>query len=381
MTALLVTNDFPPMAGGEATYYARICATLSPERVMVLAPRFPGDRSFDVGQAYRIIRRRVPVSPHPLARLLQIVLLSLHALRIARRERVHAVHIGHLWLGPIGLAVNRLLKVPYVIYLHGGDMAPYLRFRVVRAVVRTIVRHADVCVVNSAYTRRDYEAMGIHHPRVELLTMSVPLERFRPGLDPRAIRAKYRLDGQKVILTVGRLIERKGHDVVIRALSRIGGSLGSMRYVIAGRGPEEQRLRALARDLGCGEQVKFIGHVPDEDLPHLYAACDVFVMPSRALDRRDGVEGFGIAFVEAGACGKPVIGGRSGGIADAVVDGVTGILVNPTDVEALAAVLVRLLRNQDEAARLGAQGRQRAQALERAWTATVDRIWSATGRG
>jgi phosphatidylinositol alpha-1,6-mannosyltransferase len=149
-----------------------------------------------------------------------------------------------------------------------------------------------------------------------------------------------------------------------------------VRYVVAGAGPEEPRLRDLAREVGCAAHVRFIGSVSGEDLEALYAACDIFVMPSRALAQRDGVEGFGIVFLEAGACAKPVVGGRSGGISDAVLDGVTGLLVDPTDAAELEAVLIRLLDDPVEARRLGAQGRQRVEALARSWQPTVKQIFA-----
>ena len=179
-----------------------------------------------------------------------------------------------------------------------------------------------------------------------------------------------------MILTVGRLVERKGHDMVIRALPGIERAVGPVRYVVAGAGPEEPRLRALAREVGCASDVRFIGPVSGEDLAALYSACDVFVMPSRALAQRDGVEGFGIVFLEAGACAKPVVGGRSGGITDAVLDGVTGMLVDPADGAELQAVLIRLLDDPVEAQRLGARGRQRVEALAQSWEPTVRQIFA-----
>jgi phosphatidylinositol alpha-1,6-mannosyltransferase len=375
--ALLITNDFPPMAGGEAVWYAQMCGTRPPERIIVLAPHVPGDREFDARQPYRIIRAWAPTSPHPLARLVQIIVLFACGLGIARRKECGDIHIGHLYLGVIGLALNRWLHLPYVVYLHGGEMAPYMRFRPIRAVTRRVICGARLVVVNSPFTRRLYETLGMSHPRVEIVLLSPATERFRPDVDPHAARVKYGLDGRRVILTVGRLVERKGHDVVIRALGQVRQSVGPVRYVIAGSGPEEQRLRVLARDLGCQDSVQFVGPVSPEELPLLYASCDVFVMPSRALGpaQRDGVEGFGIVFLEAGACAKPVIGGRSGGIADAVVDGVTGILVDPSDVDEVARTVSRLLLDKEEAGRLGACGRDRAQALERAWAGAVGRVF------
>jgi len=184
------------------------------------------------------------------------------------------------------------------------------------------------------------------------------------------------LNGARLILTVGRLVERKGHDVVIRALPGIRRAVGPVRYLIAGAGPEEARLRTLAREVGCADDVVFAGHVDDRDLPLFYAACDVFVMPSRALEQRDGIEGFGIVFLEAGACGKPVVGGRSGGIADAVLDGITGVLVDPRSVDEVTGALTRLLQDRGEAARMGGEGRRRAEALQTAWHRTLEATWT-----
>jgi len=378
MRALLVTNDFPPMIGGEATWYERICATLSPDSLIVLAPHVSEDQAFDVRQSYRITRRHVPIATHAFARLTQMIALFVCATGIVQRERIDVVHVGHLYLGPIGLALNRLFRTPYVLYLHGGEMAAYIRFRIVQSVVRRVVRGARLVVVNSAYTERLYQGMGIHHPRTEILTIGVDPDRFRPDLDVRGVRAKYDLNGAKVILTVGRLIERKGHDVVIRALRLVRRRVGPVRYVIVGDGPEKRRLRRLAGSEGCAEDVVFAGQVAGPELPPFYAACDVFIMPSRALARRDGVEGFGIAFLEAGACGKPVIGGRSGGISYAVTDGVTGILVDPLNVEEVADALSHLLLDREEASRLGGRARARSEQLQEAWRTALARIWDQT---
>ncbi len=377
MRALLITNDFPPMPGGEATLYARICATVPPQAVLVLAPHVAGDRGSDARQPYRIIRRHAPVHPHPIARLCQLVILGLCAARLVRREGVTAVHVAHLYLGPIALVLRRVLGVPYVLYLHGGEMAPYMRWRPIRRLADAVVRGAGRIVVNSEFTRRHYAALGMAHPSTDVLAPGVDVVRFRPDAGVEAARARYRVNGARTILTVGRLIERKGHDMVIAALPAIRRATGAVRYVIAGAGPEEPRLRELAHRAGCAEDVVFAGHVADDELPALYAACDVFVMPSRALAQRDGIEGFGIVFLEAGACGKPVVGGKSGGIADAVADGVTGILVDPENVEEIVRAIIGLLRDRDAAGRMGAEGRRRAEALETAWRRTVLAIWTA----
>ena len=374
MRSLFLTNDFPPMVGGEARLYARICRTAPPDRVMVLAPRLPDDVLFDLREPYPIVRVRVPISPHPAARILQVTRMLLAARGLVRSDDIRTLHIGHLYLGTVGLLLRRRHRIPYVLYLHGGEMAPYMRGRAVRRLARRVVEEASLVVANSRFTLDHYEAMGIRPRRAEVLPPAADTHRFRPDLDPRPVRERYGLGRCQVVLTVGRLVERKGHDLVIRALTALEEQ--SVRYVIAGTGPEEGRLRRLAEALGVRDRVLFTGHVPDEDLPGLYAACDVFVMPSRALGARDGIEGFGTVFLEAGACAKPVIGGWSGGVSEAVEDGVTGLLVDPHDPEALAEALRRLLRDPELRRRMGEAGRTRAERMEAAWAEAVRRVWS-----
>ncbi len=374
MKVLFISNDFPPQPFGIARGYERVCATVPPDRVLVLGPHLPGDVAFDAKQPYRVVRLRLPMGHHPVARAIETAVLCAHAIRLARSDRFDAIHIGTLHLGPIGLILKLLLKMPYVIYLYGGEMASYMRLRAVRAVARAVVRHARLVVFNSTYTRRQFEAMSIHNPRVEVLSHGVEHRRFHPALDARQIRARYGLDGKKVILTVARLDDNKGHDMVIQALDRVRQSVGPVRYLIVGRGREEQRLRTLASTLGCAEEVIFAGFVPESELPFFYAACDVFIMASRP--RRGEFEGLGIVFLEAGACGKPVIGGRSGGVPEAVIDGVTGILVDPTDAGEISDALVRLLRDPEEAAPMGRQGTLWAERLGSEWRTTLARIWS-----
>lgn len=374
--SLFITNDFPPMIGGLATLYSRLCAAAPPDRVLVLVPRSRGSWSFDRKQPFRIFRRWAPTGIHPIARLIQVGSFLIRASRIIRRESVSRVHLGHLYLGPIGLVMRRLHRTPYIVYLHGGDMAGYTRWRAVQRVVRAVLQDAELVVVNSAFTRDSYRAMGFELPRVEILTMPVALDRFRPNLDVAPIRMRYELDGARVLLTVGRLVARKGHDLVIKALPGVLEAVGDVRYIIVGSGPEEERLRALSRAMNCVERVIFARSVSDEEVPLLYAACDVFVMPSRALPSRDGVEGFGIVFLEAGASGKPVVGGRSGGIGEAVLDGTTGVLVDPSNHGELETTLIRLLRNPAEAARLGESGRDRAAGFSSAWSQAAGRIWA-----
>ena len=176
-----------------------------------------------------------------------------------------------------------------------------------------------------------------------------------------------------MLLTVGNLVERKGHDTVLKALPAILRSIPDVTYLIIGDGPFRPNLERLAESLGVRGSVVFAGRVEAGILPECLAICDVFVMTSRArLDQFD-VEGFGLVYLEANACGKPVIGGRSGGIVDAVEHESTGLLVDPVDEKDVAHAVVRLLKDRDLARKLGEQGMQRVRR-EFTWQHMVERV-------
>jgi phosphatidylinositol alpha-1,6-mannosyltransferase len=160
---------------------------------------------------------------------------------------------------------------------------------------------------------------------------------------------------------VARLVPHKGMDVALEALARLAPSQPALRYAVAGEGPDRARLEARAAELGVADRVQLLGAVPDELLPALYAAAAVYVGLSREEGRE--AEGFGISFVEASATGLPVVGGRSGGVPDAVRDGETGILVEPSDAGAAAAAIQGILSDQAEARRLGDTGRRAAETM------------------
>jgi phosphatidylinositol alpha-1,6-mannosyltransferase len=170
-------------------------------------------------------------------------------------------------------------------------------------------------------------------------------------------------------------VARKGHDMVIRVLPRVLQKVPNVTFLIAGDGPYRGQLEQVAAAVGVQDRVIFANKISDQDLPDVYALSDVFVMPSRAQLEKCDVEGFGLVFLEANACGKPVIGGRSGGIPDAIVDGETGLLVNPHDLEDIASALIRLLSDHELADRLGEQGRLRV-VNKFNWMQVGDRVQS-----
>ena len=173
------------------------------------------------------------------------------------------------------------------------------------------------------------------------------------------MRQRHGWSDRRVILTIARLVERKGHDMIIRSLSEIAQAVPNVFYAIAGSGPHREALERLVASEGVGDRVQFLGFVPENDLASLYGAADLFAMVSREIPDLGDVEGFGIVFLEANAAGTVVLAGRSGGIADAVEDGRSGILVDPESVSDIAAATARLLLSDRVASELINYGGER----------------------
>ena len=287
--------------------------------------------------------------------------------RLARRVRP-----GFTWCGELKPAgyparwVQMRRGVPYGVIAYGTELllldAKIHRSAFKRWSARQLLGNAAVVVAISEWTanlaRSVLERLGCQALArgVQVVPLGTTPEHFRPGVDPGDVRARYGLNGGPWLLTVARLEWHKGIDTVIKALPAVRAAHPGTRYAVAGVGDRGPHLEQLARDLGLSDAVRFLGAVSDADLPALYNAADLYVGASRRHDLL--AEGFGISLVEASACGLAVVGGRSGGVPDAVREGETGILVDPDDPQAVAAGINRLLGDVELRRRLGAAGRR-----------------------
>ena len=309
---------------------------------------------------------RVPIGAKRLRTLNGVCLWTWRAGSLVRRTRP-----GFAWcdeIKPAGYPAAWLhgrRGLPFGVVAHGADLllleAKIQRSAFKRWTARRMLERCSVVVANSRWTadlaRSVLESLGCHALAADVRT--VPLgttpSRFRSGLDAGPVRRKYGLDGGPWLLTVARLDFHKGIDTVIRALPAIRAAFPAVRYAVAGIGNRRGALEGLVSEMGLGDAVRLLGFVPDDDLPALYNAADVFVLVSRRYDLL--VEGFGISIVEASASGLPVIGSRSGGIPEAIREGETGFLVEPEDPASVAAAAIRLLGDEALRRRMGAAGR------------------------
>lgn len=358
-------NDFPPVTSGIATFFVNIIRRLPPARVIVIAPAVPGGREFDATLPFNVWRRYLPVGESGKDKLLKTGLTVIYAvLATASRRRVRH-HCGQvLSSGLAGLICKKLFHAPYWVYVYGSETVRLGKGHLTKRLMRAILNNSERIIANSQYTADEFIRFGVDPEHVTIVYPGVDTGVFKPMPPDDALTTRYDLSGKRVLLTVARLDERKGHDLVIRALAALAADFPDLVYLIAGKGREGTRLQELAEQSGVKNKVLFLGFVPEEALPSVYNLCDVFVMPNRVTTESalvGDVEGFGISFMEASACGKPVIAGRSGGAVEAVVDGETGVLIDPGSLTELTEAIRRLLIAPDLRQRLGDAGRQRAE--------------------
>ena len=354
MKHLLVTNDFPPKIGGIQSLLWEWWRRLPPESFAVLTSPYRGAAEFDAEQPFHIERTREPVLlPHPW----MVSRINEMAARVGAELIVLDPAV------PLGL-VGPSLELPYDVVLHGAEVTVPGRLPGTKQSLAYVLRGARHIVAAGSYPAREAERAAGRSLPITVVPPGVDTERFRPlSADERdAARARFGIPTDaELIVSISRLVPRKGFDTAIRAAALLHRSRPDLVLAISGGGRDEQRLRRMAAELHA--PVRFLGRIGNDDLPRLYGCADVYTMLCR--NRWAGLEqeGFGIVFLEAAACEVPQVAGDSGGAEDAVVDGVTGLMIRHADDPRLAAqAFERLL--DDPAARheMGRAGRSRAVA-------------------
>jgi phosphatidyl-myo-inositol dimannoside synthase len=367
MRVLFVCTDFPPATGGIQTMMGSLAAELTEWDLTVLAPDGPGAVAFDRRQSYRVVRAPRLGSGSGARRSLPAMVARTVALAAARRpDMLICAHPVDSLAAPL---LRRTLGIPYLVLTYCRE----LRSPRLRPLLPRLFASAERVLTISGYATREVLSLGVPAERVRLLPLGCDAGRFG-RVTPSPLPEELGLTGQPWLLTVARLDDAyKGIDTVLRALPLIAARVPDVSYVVAGDGRLRPELERLADELGCRERVIFAGRVSDADLAALYTECTAFVLASRDRMTDGGVEGFGLVFLEANSFGKPVLGGNSGGIPDAVLDEITGLLADPENVTHVAHQATRLLTDPDLAERLGRQGRERV-LQERTWSACADRL-------
>jgi phosphatidylinositol alpha-1,6-mannosyltransferase len=353
VTHLLVTNDFPPKVGGIQSYLWELWRRLPSDRFAVLTTPYDGDAAFDAEQPFRVERTRQRVL-FPTGGVARRVNELVDQTKASLAVLDPALPLGH---------VGRRLAVPYAVVVHGAEVSVPGRLPGSRRLLRRVLTGAVHIVAAGDWVAAQAEQVAGRPLATTVVSPGVDVDRFHPLDDEHrtAARASFGLpvDGQ-VVVSVSRLVPRKGMDTLIEAAARLAADHPDVVVAIAGAGRDRSRLDRLVRRSGA--PVRLLGRVDDERLPALYGCADVFAMLCR--NRWGGLEqeGFGIVFLEAAACGVAQVAGDSGGASEAVVDGETGFVVRrPDDAAAAAQAIGRLLDDSELRQNQGHSARARAE--------------------
>ncbi|MFK0522517.1 glycosyltransferase family 4 protein [Paenibacillus illinoisensis] len=360
MTKVFVAIDFPPEKGGIHDYAYGLISQIPSEEVTVLTNKIKDtveSNQFDRKADFEIIRKRIYWNSNKVLLILSQVILILQLIILKWRRKTSEIHFVNVF--PVGVAgpfMKAFFGVKYFPYVHGLDVMGMVNSRLF-PLLMIILKRSDKVIANSQYTKSKLIELGIHEHQILIIPPGLNVSKLSGTVESvEDVRDKYDLHGKKVMITVSRLVERKGHDVTLKALRQVIKHIPNLKYLICGDGPYRGELERLVSLYGLDTIVAFTGGITDQELHQLYECSDIFIMPSRDIKEKGDVEGFGIVFLEANYYRLPVIAGNSGGIPDAVKDRVTGYLVDPMDDIEIANRIEELVVNEKLAEEMGNNG-------------------------
>jgi len=358
-------DAYLPWSGGSRTYYHNLYSRLVDNygcNVIVNTTHCEGEAAFDelwTTSRLHITRHDQRLPDWGWKRAPLLAKKTIRALASSSYNAPAAMHCGDLFPQAFaGSTIRRLTGTPLLIFVHGDEISQTEGRKLQPHIRNLIYRTADALVAANTYAYRELSRILGSTERLTLITPGVDLDSFYPAPAPSWLKSKYHLGSGPILATVGRLVRKKGHDTILSCLPQVVKEFPTLRYLIVGDGPERSRLQELTASLGLTEQVVFTGNVPHEQLGDYYRAADIFCMVNQ-MDATGDVETFGMVFLEANATGKPVIGGRSGGTSQSILDGETGFLCEPEQPAQAASYILLLLRDVALRERIGMAGFQR----------------------
>ena len=375
ITTLVVTNDFGPRSGGIETFIHGLLAQASKNQqrnfVVLTSRQSPQDEVVKFDQQMWE-ENRIKVIRDSAKVLLPTQRLAKVATDLFKAHDCENVIFGAS--APLGLLAKSLRKAgaKHIVALTHGHEVWWARMPFFSAALRRIGAQADQMTYLGEFTRGAVANALLRedHSKLVHLPPGVDLSRFTPAAKSVELQKKWGIEDASVIVSIGRLVARKGSDQLIKAMPEVLKQFPKSKLLLVGTGNYQKRLERLVRNLKVEESVIFTGRVDHDLLPDYFRLGDIFAAPCRSRYGGLEVEGLGIVYLEASACGVPVIAGKSGGAPDAVLDGKTGLLVNGRDHREVSAALIKLLSDQPLRQKMGADGR--------VW---MEQLWSWEGIG
>lgn len=377
--SLFLSYFFPPEQGGIQNYLYNICKRLPTDKVVVWAPINFQAKEFDSQQKFKIIRKSYNSALRPLGLSSVDYFFSLK--RIIKENNIDIIQCGHLHpLGMASLLCKKFYKIPYIIYTHGTEITELENASGFKKKMMQKVLHEAQNIVVTTDFMRDHLIAKFGFTRDENFLNEI-FVKIPPGVDSKmfyplnaeSLRARFGISDQKIILTCGRLVPRKNQEMIIKAMPNIIKRVPRAVYYIIGSGPTEEKLKLLIRNLNLQDRIKIFSRVSNKDLNFYYNLADIFVLVSKEIKEKKDIEGFGLVYLEANACKKPVVAGNTGGVAEAVLDAQNGYLVNPASISDVTAKIVKLLRDQRLNQEMGNFGYQRV-VKDFSWDCLVEKL-------
>lgn len=351
---LLITNDLGPRAGGIETFVLGLVEGLPKNTLTILTSSQKGDRAFDAQLLEKfgavVIRDRSKM-------LLPTPRITRKAVKILEQSEIKNVWFGAA--APLALMAGKLRAAgaSNIVALTHGHEVWWAKIPVLKDLLKKIIKDVDHLGYLGEFTKAEIAKISNQSQKFLQIAPGINTEHFAPKNARVDLIEKYRLDGRRVIVSVGRLVHRKGQDELVKAMPKILEQFPDAILLFVGEGPIKQMLFNSAKQLGVLPKVLFAGRVSHHDLPDYICLGEIFAMPVRSRFSGLEVEGLGIVYLEASACGLPVIVGNSGGAVDAVLDKKTGLLVDGTNSDQIADAICELLANPERAKQMGAAGR------------------------
>lgn len=361
MSALLLTEVFPPQVGGSGKWLFEVYRRMPARSAVVAAAKHSKAEAFDAAQDLTIRRLKLHFPKWGVLEWQawrQYWQLQRQLVRLVREQHLEAIHCGRvLPEGWLAWLLKLRLGIPYWIFVHGEELMYGMQSRQLGWMMRRVFRGSEGVIANSFNTAAILQSQWrLPAGKVQVVHPGVAADYFVPAERDAGFREQLGWSGRQVVLTVGRLQKRKGQDMLIRALPRIRERVANVLYAIVGNGEERAALEELAQTSDVSDCVQFLGETGSELLLRCYQQCDLFALPNRTFN--GDFEGFGMVLVEAQACGRPVLAGDSGGTRETMEIGETGVIVNCDGPDLLADAVSELLVDQPRRERMGAAARR-----------------------
>jgi len=353
---LVITTEFPPKIGGIGKYAYNMCLGLKAngwEITTLTSVPLKTHESITEFKVYRIPK----CLNKKYLKIIPLILKSIWILIKFRPDKILALTWTHE--GIVACLLKLILKIEYALVVHGSEILMHRNKAIRHQLMIATLKNASQIVVNSRYTHKLVAELGFEDKDITVINPPIVPPPCPSDEDWKSFEEKFSLAGKRVLLTVSRMTEHKGHLEILLSLAQLKKEFPDILYVMTGSGEYLSYLQKIILKEGLEDFTRTPGFISEEEVAFLFHRCEIYVSPS--YEHQMDIEGFGMSFAEASACEKPVIGGNSGGVSDAILDGKTGLLVPAPDINQLQIALEKLLRDEELQNSLGREGKRWAE--------------------